>query len=352
VSNDQLLGGLADTIGRLSDVLDAISKLAREDEDLASCHFFSLLKDVTSDERHVDRVIVPVLQHRPKITAEHMAWLLFAVCQLLTNFAFDTLAGEPSDDDLLRLRSRLGQVMTSRGTQIVTILKSSNMCTNVLERYAGLQIVTHMRYGQHQTRILDLGCSLGLGLMAINTPKLHRANVADPLLMRELNGGIAATLVGLDVTRPTVEWAEACCLPEYRGQREHIRQDFRSLRREGSSFTFIQGDALCLDECELGPEGFDIVWTSNACYEMEGDRAKVEAGIRQILKPDGIWAHAYYRSGQTALSSDNRTDPYVVAVYPQDGWAQAAIEVLESESNSVGLLRRGRDFDRWYRDYT
>jgi hypothetical protein len=41
-----------------------------------------------------------------------------------------------------------------------------------------------------------------------------------------------------------------------------------------------------------------------------------------------------------------------VAVYPRDSWRVGAIEALESDSDEVGVLRRGRDFDRWYRDFT
>jgi hypothetical protein len=143
------------------------------------------------------------------------------------------------------------------------------MCTNVLERYARLQIVTHLRYGDRPVHILDVGCSLGLGLMALNTSRIQRANVGDPLLRRELESPVKARLIGLDVTRPTLKWAQACCLPQYMTQRSLIKQDYKTLRRYGSNFEFIQGDALELTQCGLAPASFDVVWTSNAFYEME-----------------------------------------------------------------------------------
>jgi SAM-dependent methyltransferase len=261
-----------------------------------------------------------------------------------------------------RNRNRLAHTLLglfhNKARSIEDICVRRNICTNVVERYAGLQIIAQLISRKRPLRVLDVGCSFGLGLMAVNTPMIRTVMTADPLLYRELNADVSTELWGLDITRPSLKWLQSCYLPQYKEDRERLKPMVKRLRRNGSRFRFVVGDALRLGEVpDLKDQAFDIVWTSNTCFEVEGDVRKVEAGIKKLLKRSGAWVHAYYRSGQPALERSRTAgrrapNDYVIGFYPRQGWTKNALEVLEADSDEARTLRRGEDFDQFFRDYT
>jgi SAM-dependent methyltransferase len=184
--------------------------------------------------------------------------------------------------------------------------------------------------------------------MSLNTNVLRAVDVRDKLLFKALTKHIEfGDLVGIDIQDPDLKWLSASYLPQYRKQRELATELYFQLKKEGQKFRFIKTDMLQLKSCpELHQGTFDVVWMSNTCYQIEGDPIRVEDNIRWLLKPNGVWLYAYYRYGEATI--DN---PYVVTLYPKKDWYHL-IEVLESSDDEVRFLKRGRDFDDFYSDFT
>lgn len=340
-------------------VVGEISRLSANDADVASRQFFSLLADIANSEKKLVRQIInEVLGARPLITEEHMAWLLFACAQYLTDHEFDCLRSHQEPHRTGEIRARLLSVFRENTGHIVMLCSTKNICTNLPNRYAGLQIIANLIFDGTPIHVLDIGCSLGLGLMALNSKHMGSIAVTDNLLKRALQPGLQFSLCGLDIFQPDLRWLCACYLPEYQEHRALAEQLCRDAAAKGETFEFVQGDALRLNETPaLIPRSYDIVWTSNTCYQVEGEAKKVLEGIRSMLKPNGFWIYAYYRNRQPGVRrsaiplESSISNPYAVCVYPVSEWNKY-LEVLEADNDEVLCLRRGVDFDEFYADFT
>lgn len=336
---------------RLSTVQEMVKFLAQEDPDLASRRFFTVLLESMNESNVVPETIAAILETRPRITDEHLAWLFFASLQYVTNYAYDELLYM----DVTTVKSNMLHDFTLHKQRIIDLCTRNYICTNVINRYSGLQMVLALMYGSSAVRVLEIGCSLGLGLMSLNTGLFESVEVPDKLLSRALYAPVQFdTLVGVDIQEPDIEWLCACYFPEYSDHRKKVRQTYDQLVHNGQSFEFVKADALKLTNDKRFSHGtFDIVWISNTCYQVEGDPDLVEQGIRSLLKQDGVWLYAYHRKVQPGWASRGAADsnPYVVGFYP-NGTRRNYLEILESDDDEVRSLRRGKDFDNFYRDFT
>jgi SAM-dependent methyltransferase len=340
-------------------MIEKIRELAEFDIDLASRQFFRLLLDLVDEKPQLARgTIMSIIDRRPLVTDEHLTWLLFACAQYVTAYAFDSLRVPQSKTSLGDMKEKLAQALEHRGEQFIEMCATRNICTNVPSRYSMLQVVAALVYKQEPVHVLDIGCSVGLGLMALNKDVISSVKTDDALLRKMLSEKVNVILYGLDVQTPDLEWLQACYLPEYREERQRAVELYQRFESgEGAQFTFIQGDALSLAKIPgLGPQSFDLVFTSNTCYQIEGELEDVERGIRYLLKPSGWWLYAYYRVEQPGflrrpdLAKARENNPYVGCLYPAWDW-EHPLEVLEAENDEVNSLRRGYDFDEFYRDF-
>lgn len=332
-------------------VLNMIKYLAQNDIDPASRNFFSAFLSVRNGSQPVRRTIGRIASARPKATEEHIAWLLFASLQYVSNYAYDELAYA----DLSTLAGTLMRDLELHQDDITRLCTTKYICTNVINRYAALQVALALMHGNSQVRVLDIGCSVGLGLMSLNTDQVWPIEVADRLLAKALHTKIAfQSLVGLDIQEPDLNWLCACYFPQYRTLRSELKKTYEHLRASGQRFDFVQADALGLaSDTRLAYGSFDVIWISNACYQVEGELDNVIGAIRSLLKKNGVWLYAYYRKAQPGYraKATNEPNPYVIGLYP-GGTRQEYLEVLQSDNDEVSFLTRGRDFDVFYRDFT
>lgn len=336
---------------RFSSVQEMVKLLALEDVDLASRCFFTGLLEIMSESNVVSEAIAAILETRPRVTDEHLAWLIFSSLQYVGDYTYDDLLYM----DATTVKGRMLQDFSLHKQRIIDLCTHKYICTNVVNRYAGLQIVLALMYGSSPVRVLEIGCSLGLGLMSLNTGLLESAEVSDKLLLRALHTPVQFdALVGVDIQEPDLEWLCACYLPEYRDHRTKVKQAYDQLVHNGQPFEFVRADALQLTQDKRFSRGtFDIVWISNTCYQVEGDQDLVEQGIRSLLRKGGAWLYTYYRNEQPGWVSKDVADsnPYVVGFYP-NGTRRNYLEILQSDDDKVRSLSRGRDFDEFYGDFT
>lgn len=338
-------------------ILAKIAYLGENDINLASRQFFSLLYELlTTHSPLADQVLRETLNRRFNITDEHLAWLMFAAAQYLSNYQFDKL------DNMLPNAARrdavnsLHMLFIRYQTEIVDICSSRNICTNIPNRYAALQIIGSLIKRQDALKVLDIGCSLGLGLLALNTSIIAEVRAGDLLLRRGLTSNVKFDLIGIDVMNPDIDWLKACYLPEYKEERSRVFDLYWSLKKQHRDFKFLQGNALDLITLGFPPASFDIVWTSNTCYQVEGNTEPIEEAIRWLLKDNGFWIYSYYRDQQPAKKfyqnrPHNGSNPYVACVYPKLEWS-SAMEVLQASDDDVHVIERGVDFDRFFCFYT
>lgn len=341
----------------MNDKIDCIEEktkfLGKNDLDPSSRRFFDALASVMSRSDVMTDIIRSILDTRPNVTEEHLAWLIFASLQYTSNFAYDRLVYHDNSS----LESAILQDLKTHKNDIIELCRTKYMCTNVINRYVALQIVLGLTYRNSPVKVIDIGCSIGLGPLSLNTEHVRQCpvDITDKLLQKALHTNIdLQNNVGVDIQDPDLDWLYACYTPQYKSHRDRVRTLYQNLNNQGQAFTFVRCDVLrLLEATPLADTKFDVAWISNMCYQVEGNPDDAEQAIRSLLKAGGIWLYAYYRNEQPGRASTPSAEPnpYVIGLYPE-GTRAGYLEVLEADNDEVKLLRRGKDFDQFYRSFT
>lgn len=319
-----------------------LKRLSGDEQDLPVRTFFCLLYEFYNDPS-LQRLLTTVIRRRPNITEEHLSYLLFVSLQYVTDFSYDDISEENKDS----YKAKLKNDVAAYSQLLEELCTTRNISTNLVGRYAALQIILSM-LNREELVIADIGCSVGLGLMALNTDSFQYIDIRDSGLQQSLKRKVdIANAIGIDIQTPDLKWQLACYLPESRRVRENFQNMWDNLKKYGQRFHFIQGDALYLQNIpQLCLHSVDVVWISNTCYQIEGDITKVEKAIQWLLKSDGIWLYAYYRHPDWKFAS--KRNPYVVTLRKNNSWDQK-IEILKSPSDCVESITRGKHFEKFQR---
>ena len=232
-----------------------LKKLQSNDPDPAVKKFCSIVYN----EPIFYEIAKNVFNNRSHVEEEHLLFLIFVSLQYLTNFSYD---------DVGRItKQKVKTDLKEYETEIHKLCVHRNVSTNIPERYVGLQIISSMLYSKHQQplTIIDIGCSLGLGLMALNTTFFEEHITIETELLRYVHSKPAfGRVIGIDVQEPDIDWVLASYLPEAKEKRKSVKHVYNHLKKHGSNFEMIQGNALAIKEIQqLSPSIADIVWTSN-----------------------------------------------------------------------------------------
>lgn len=336
-----------DKIFQLKNVLD---KLLSNDPDPTVKKFCS----ISYNEPIFYEISKNVFNARPLVEEEHLLFLIFVSLQYLTNFSYDNI------NEITKQKVKTD--LKKYKTQIHDLCVRRNVSTNIPERYVGLQIITSMLYSKYQQplTVIDIGCSLGLGLMALNTTFFEEHVTVDTKLLHYVRLKPAFRRVtGLDIQDPDLDWVLASYLPEAKEKRKSFKYHYKYLNEHGSKFEMIQGNALAIKEIQQFTPGIaDIVWVSNTCYQVEGSVGDIIKGIGRLLKDDGWWLYAYYRHDIDEKITPE-TNPYVVSAFIKDkNWTkrinkglqkfkQHGLEVLEAPDELIENIKPGRDYEKF-----
>jgi hypothetical protein len=335
---------------KISQLRNILKKLQSNDSDPTVRKFCSIVYN----EQLFYEISKNIFDERPLVEEEHLLFLVFVSLQYLTNFSYDNVYKITAQ----KVRTDL----ETHKTKIHRLCVNRNVSTNIPERYVGLQIISSMLYSKYQQplTIIDIGCSLGLGLMALNTTFFEKHITIDTELLRYVRSKpVFRKVVGLDIQELDLDWGLASYLPEAKKKRKSVKHICDYLNKNGSKFEMIQGNALEIKKIqELSPSIADIVWISNTCYQVEGDVEDVIKGIGWLLKDGGLWLYAYYRHDIDEKITP-KTNPYIVSVYRKDkDWAkkinkglqefkQHGLDVLEAPNELVDNIKRGRVYEKF-----
>ena len=233
-----------------------------------------------------------------------------------------------------------------------------NVSTNIVERYAALQIIVNLL--PDARKVTDLGTGLGLGLEAINHPHDFEAiNIDDADLLEILHQTSPVELFGVDIKKPDIDqinWYRACLLPGYKQNRHAFNRVVERIQQQGRRAHILEGDFTNLDEVStlIKPYTTNVVWTSNTLYIVGSTQkvatTKIRPTIEYLAKPGAVWVNSYYRRWKDFDHPDN---PYITTVRFVDDWDEA-YEVLQSDISSPGVtkdaalnLKKGKDYERF-----
>lgn len=315
-----------------------IKRLATDEQDPPVRFFFSELSKITK-ENYFKNIIHNIVERRLRITNEHLAYLLYIALQYLTDFSYDTI---PSDIEVYG--RQLKNDLIKYSSEIEKTCQTKYASTNVIERYAALQIILAM-LNKNNLVVVDIGTGIGLGLMALNTNSFDKIRIENKKLSEYLKKKIdVSKAIGIDPQEVDMKWQKGCYLPEHKENREKLVKKYEELKENGQPIVFIKGDGTNLKNIEeLKPNSVDVVWTSNILYQIEGDAKKLENGIKWLLKKDGFWINTDYRHEYQKFATPQ--NPYVATVRVKPEWK--LLEVLESPSDVVKNIKLGKDFNKF-----
>lgn len=296
-----------------------------------------------------------IFYKRPLLNEEHSIFLLFVSLQYFTKFSYDEIdqiTEKKVKSDLNKFRQKLQEICLKY-----------NVSTNIPERYIGLQIISSIEYSikKKPLTVIDLGCSLGLGLNALNTDFFEKKiEIQEKLLPYVKSKPVFDKIIGIDIQNPDLDWVMASYLPETKEKRQLLKGVYKYLSKQHDlDVEVIQGDALHVEEMTQLSSGMaDIVWISNTCYQVEGDVEDVIKGIGWLLKEGGLWLYAYYRHGIDEKITP-KLNPFVVTAYKKDktwvqkickglqSFRQDGLEVLEAPDESVLKIYPGRNYRKF-----
>lgn len=153
----------------------------------------------------------------------------------------------------------------------------TNIHPEVANKYYGCGLIAPE--GITGKRVLDLGCGTG----------------RDVFLLAQLVGE-TGEVVGVDMTDNQLSVAL-----------EHEAWHAGRFGYAKPNTRFLKGYIEALDQLDLEPGSFDLI-ISNCVINLSTDKPAVFAGVRHLLKPDGVmhFADVY---AERAVPKDLRTDP-------------------------------------------
>lgn len=336
---------------KLSLLKSTIRTLIKNDSDPIIRLFCSLVED---NELFFE-IAELVFEQREYVEEEHFVFLVFVSLQYLTQFSYD---------DIEKInKNKIYDDFEEHKYEIIKLCIQRNVSTNVPARYIALQIISSIIYEKQKTplTIVDIGCSLGLGLMALNTKYfIKNVNIDDTALFPYLQSEVDyKRIIGIDVQKPDIQWVLSSYLPEAKKQRDMLVDVYDELNSNGNTVEIIRGNALSISKIdELKKDFADIVWISNTCYQVEGDNKNVIEGIGSILKDNGCWLYAYYRHDiQKKLLT--RHNPYVISAFIKGrNWTEIVnsanrsfkkygMEVLRTPDEIVRVVKTGGGYRRF-----
>ena len=315
-----------------------LSSLAAIEQDSQVRNFFYVLLRKNGLLKHI---IESVFRKRPNLTDEHLAYLLFAALQYLTDFEYDHLAKK-------QIKNRLDKDIPTFSKQIIEICQNNNLSTQVPNRYSALQVALATMQKPNKS-IIDLGCSAGWGLMALNSELLRNFSSSDIRIVNLANKPVdLGRVVGLDSSSgiKDLRWLSACIFPEIKEKRNNLFQLWNLLKAQEAKVETLHMDVKNIINNNDLEKRFDIVWTSSTLYQIgntfDESFSEIRPALEFLLSPNGIWIDAYYKKWDIDFASvDN---PYQFTIY-QNGNFDKPLIFLKSDSDNVFNLEAGENFE-------
>lgn len=315
--------------------------------------FFQMILELEND-KETNQLLITVLNKRTEILYGHLAYLLWSAFQYVTDLSYTDTKREITED---RIKADLRRYHL----EISQICLHNNVNASHISRYSALQIVLAIlqRHNSSLKWVVDLGTSVGLGLLALNTRLVRRLSVGNPQLSELLSQEILVdNLVGVDLMSTAEidwKWLDACISPstqEFDGFAD-LEEVHNWLLKNGMpvqivNFDFLDVSRLSLD---IPYNSVDVIWTSNVLYQISADPKEgsrlLSSMASRFLQPQGIWINADYGSWSKEFGGSSNHYDVNVRINP---YFDKPYHILEAPDDRVTTLYTGKDFQHFITD--
>lgn len=182
--------------------------------------------------------------------------------------------------------------------KVITFLETNRTQTNKYQRYLGPKILISRYFGDKKINILDIGCSLNLGLMGLKTNEPFSEvidHTEDQYIQKHLTNSIKigeATGVDLHDPRKNRQWILACNFyPSESHQISDFVKKLAEIEQNAKDVNFIEGNAIKINEIwkQNKLNKVDVIIMSTVLYQLSSqERKHTLENARKILGKNGI----------------------------------------------------------------
>jgi hypothetical protein len=319
-----------------------LSYLSQIEQDEQVKLFFGTLLEPRCDVL-LKPIVTEVLRQRLKLTDEHLAYLLFASFQYVSDFRYDTLH-----------RNEFGlavwEDLRQHRYEVLQISLRNHLSTQCVNRYAALQVILAI-LRRPDLSVIDLGCATGIGLMSLNTYLVRRVKTSDESIASYLDQVVDIDVaIGVDIANPMpgdLGWMKACILPECKNQRMSLENEYNWVKEHGNKVQLVQANILDIPYGRtIAPNTADVIWTSNTLYEignnLDESLGLIEPVIHYLSAPNGVWIDAYYKSWWDGQFGSDQ-NPYQICVRSRYDFDDVMV-VLSAPNDNIPIIDQGSDF--------
>lgn len=304
--------------------------------------FFVNLHSLKDDDELRD-VVSAIVRQKKNFSLEHLAYMFWV--------AFVYISNNLNESEFSA--ALIKDVILANRMRFVELCVTKNINANFLSRYSILKIILSLiESAPYKTDVvLDLGCSVGFGVMSLNTELIHNMKTLSNDLMGLLKLPLKEHIyIGVDVIQFDAidwKWIDACCSPSLSVANFNNSDSLNSwLHKNGVPTMFFTCDLFDSKLFDLVPTGaIDFIWTSNVLFQVSDNLPyalhRVIPVISRLLSPRGVWVNADYNSWTTTFGEGN--NPYVAEA--RFAWnLNVAYEVLKSPNDLVNSINYGKDY--------
>lgn len=287
--------------------------------------------------------LTALLKERP-MTTDHIAPIVFATAQYVdTKAGVSRNFGAMTKEEWTKYLSNLFQ---ANDPDTMKTLRERNVQSFIMRRYFPAKMFARMIYGDKPLSVLDVGCSLNLGLQAIGAdqqgelfPGLHIENITQEVYSGRVN---ISNGLGVDLHEPDIDWITSCIWPDHESEKELIRKAHEKLSGKNPNIKFRKISAL---ELELYPElagQFDLIIASGMLYQLSlNEEKQFFRQIEKVAKSDAWLLTTDYPRGVSYKQSFSYTT-YVQHIC--DDQISNQFEFVKADDPFTTVIKTGKDF--------
>lgn len=287
--------------------------------------------------------LVALLKDRP-MAVDHIAPIIFATAQYA-----DTQEGVSRDFGAMaseEWEKYLSDLFQANDPDIMKILRERNVQSFILRRYFPAKMFARMIFGDKPIRVLDVGCSLNLGLQAISAdqageafPGLSMQDIPQEAYSGRVN---IESGLGVDLHDPDIDWITSCIWPDHGEEKDLIRQAYEELQGKNPNIKFQKISALELGKHPELSGQFDLIIASGMLYQLTPEEEKsFLQQIGQVAKPDAWFLATDYPRGVSYKQPFSYT---TWAQHISDGKFSKQLEFIKADDPFTTVIKPGKDF--------
>jgi hypothetical protein len=286
--------------------------------------------------------ISSLFKERTSLTPDHLTPLVYATCQYIAvRTGSSPNFGLMSETEWAKYILDLFQ---RNDPEVMRCLRERNVQSFIIRRYFPAKLFARIVFQDKPISVLDVGCSLNLGLQAISAdrqgelfPGINVDEIPKDTGKVNIDYGL-----GIDLYEPDIDWVASCIWPDHENERDRIREAYNDLAGRNPAIQFKKMNALELkQQLELAGR-FDFIVASGMLYQLSpAEEKEFLQGVAIVSKPNAWLLISDYprkTSYKTPFS-------YITSAYQiSDGKIGDPIEFVKADDEFTTILKQGKDF--------